>query len=72
MHGRAYICHDYKNMKNLGVGDMVGYMNAAEFSERENHLFTINAQTEGIIAVMAFSEFKAERNKKEVSLILIC
>ena len=70
VHGRAYICHDYKNMKTLEVGDMIGYMNAADFTHRENHLFTINAKTDGIIAILAFSELKAESRKspKEVSL----
>ena len=43
VHGSAYICHEYKNMKSLHIGDMIGFMNAADFTTRNRHLFTIKA-----------------------------
>ena len=50
-------------MKTLGIGSMIGQMNAADFSTREKHLATIAAATDGIIAVLPFGELKMEVRK---------
>ena len=72
-HGSAFITFNYANLKNLPVGSMIGQMNAAEFTEREKHLATIKASTDGILAVIPFGELKTEVRKspQEVSLSLL-
>ena len=50
-------------MKTLGIGNMIGQMNAADFSLREKHLATITAATDGLIAILAFGELKMEVRK---------
>ena len=47
-------------MKELGIGSMIGQMQAAEFTERETHLATIVGATDGVIAVLPFGELKIE------------
>jgi len=63
VYGSAFITFNYDNMKTLGVGSMIGQMNAADFTAREKHLATITAATDGIIAVIAFGELKMEVRK---------
>lgn len=69
MHGSAFITFEYANMKTLGIGNMIGHMNAADFTEREKHLVTITAATDGLLAVIPFGELKMEvrKNPQEVS-----
>ena len=57
-------------MKTLSIGDMIGAVNAAEFTSREKHLATVTAATDGILAVLPFGELKMEvrKNPQEVSL----
>ena len=50
-------------MKTLSIGNMIGQMNAADFTFREKHLATITAGTDGVIAVLAFGELKYEVRK---------
>lgn len=35
VYGSAFITFEYANMKTLGVGSMIGQMNAADFTTRE-------------------------------------
>ena len=63
VHGSAFITFSYKNMKTLGIGSMIGQMNAADFTTREKHLATITAATDGVIAIIAFGELKMEVRK---------
>lgn len=60
-------------MKTLGIGSMIGQMNAADFTTRERHLATIVAAVDGIIAVLPFGELKMEVRKSplEVSFMII-
>lgn len=63
VHGSGAIEFGYKNYKTLGIGSMIGQMNAADFSNREKHLATIKALTDGIIAIIPFGELKFEVRK---------
>ena len=74
VHGGCYICHEYKNLKTLQIGDMIGLMYAAEFTQRNTHPYTVQALTTGIIAIIALSDIKAEirRNPKEVNTPTLC
>ena len=47
-------------MKVLKLGDMIGHMVASDFTTKEEHLATIVASIDGIIAVLPFGELKAE------------
>ena len=73
VHGSAFITFDYANMKTLGIGSMIGQMNAADFSTHEKHLATITASTDGLMAVLPFGELKMESRKspQEVSPVLV-
>jgi CRP-like cAMP-binding protein len=56
--GGAFVLIDNKNMKDLRIGDMIGHMFAADLNQRETHLTTIIATTDGNIAVLPFGEIK--------------
>jgi len=58
-------------MKTLGIGSMIGQMNAADFTTRERHLATIVAAVDGIIAVLPFGELKMEVRKSPLEIFKI-
>lgn len=64
IHGSAFIdseyTQDYANLKELRIGEMIGHNVAAEFTERTDHLVTIKAKTDGLIAILPLNELKIE------------
>jgi len=58
--GAAFVIYDYKNMKNLQIGDMVGQMFFSDLTKRATHPATVIASMDGLIAVLMHNSLKAE------------
>ena len=73
VHGAAFISFETSNNKSLGIGTMIGQMNFAEMCNKDKHLTTVIAKTDGLIAVIPYGEVKMEIRKSptQVSLFFI-
>lgn len=71
VHGSAFICFENKNFKELTIGDMIGQNLAAEFTTREQHMCTVVAQSDGMIAVLPFGEIKGEIRRSPEAIFKI-
>jgi CRP-like cAMP-binding protein len=60
VQGSAFVIIDHKNMKDIKLGDMLGHMYAADLCERDTHLATVIASSDGMIAVLPFNDIKVE------------
>jgi hypothetical protein len=58
--GAAFIDCDYKNMKNLQIGDTVGQMFFSDLTQRSTHPATVIASMDGLIAILLQNSLKAE------------
>ena len=69
VHGSACVWHEYKNLKDLSIGDTIGMMYGVEFTQRSTHPYSIKAKTDGIIAIIPLPQIKmlVKSNPKEVS-----
>ena len=63
MHGSLFIEGETSNLKELKIGDMIGHNVISEFTERADHLTTIKAKTDGLIAVIPSAEIKIEMRR---------
>jgi hypothetical protein len=63
INGCAFVEGESKNLKELKIGDMIGHNFVSEFTERQDHLVSIKAKTDGLIAVFPLNEFKYEVRK---------
>lgn len=63
MSGAAFVLYDFKNMKNLKIGDMVGQMYFADLTAKETHPVTVIASMDGLIAVLPINDLKTEVRK---------
>jgi len=68
VHGEAFITHEYKSMKTLKLGSMIGFMAAADCTQRDQHPVTIVAKSDGIMAVLPFAEIKVESRKQPMEV----
>ena len=63
VHGSLFIEGETSNLKELKIGDMIGHNVTSEFTERADHLATIKAKTDGLIAVLPLAEVKLEMRR---------
>lgn len=61
--GSGLVLVNNRNMKNLGIGDMVGHMFTARFTLDETHACSIIAATDGLLAVFPFADSKQDVKK---------
>jgi len=71
MHGAAFVLVENRNMKNLKIGDMIGQNFAADFTTVEQHMVTVIAATDGLLACVPFGEIKAEIRKQPDAIFKI-
>ena len=51
-------------MKTLSIGDMIGFMFVSELAVKDSkHKFDIIADSDGLLAVFPFGEFKSESRR---------
>ena len=72
VHGTCFISHEYRPMKDLEIGTMIGQMFTAEFTQIKQHLYNIEAKTDGIIALIPLANMSVEmrKNPKEIYKII--
>ncbi len=64
LHGQAFISLDHQKLRTLSIGDMIGFMLVSELNVKDTkHKYDIIAETDGVIAVFPFGEFKSESRK---------
>ena len=64
LHGQAFISLDHQKMKTLSIGDMIGFMFVSELAVKDSkHKFDIIADSDGLLAVFPFGEFKSESRR---------
>jgi len=51
----------------MQIGDMLGFMSVSELSASTKHKYDVIAETDGIIALVAFGELKSETRKNPVA-----
>mmetsp|Transcript_13599 Transcript_13599/g.13336 ORF Transcript_13599/g.13336 Transcript_13599/m.13336 type:complete len:171 (+) Transcript_13599:180-692(+) len=63
-HGKAFVCLEYTmKIKDLGIGDMIGFMNLSELTTQEKCKYDIIAETDGFILTLSYGEIKNEVRK---------
>ena len=73
IHGSAFVEGEHRNLKELKIGDMIGHNVTSEFTDRTDHLTSVKAKTDGLLAVFPLNEVKIEirKNPDAVSSFMI-
>lgn len=64
IHGYAFVEGGIRNLKELKIGDLIGHNVTSEFTERTEHLVSVKAKTDGLVAVFPLNEIKVEIRKQ--------
>jgi hypothetical protein len=66
LHGQCFASVEHSRFRTMQIGDMLGFMSISELTSSTKHKFDVIAETDGIIALVAFGELKSEVRKNPI------